>query len=82
MKLKVELLQRIYLDHNASTPLRKEAKDAMLAVIDDFGNPSSIHLEGRKAKGIVERARAQVAQALGASTVSYTHLTLPTNREV
>lgn len=60
-------MQRIYLDHNASTPLRKEAKDAMLAVIDEFGNPSSIHLEGRKAKGIVERARAQIAQAIGAS---------------
>jgi|TARA_B110000914_G_scaffold135293_1_gene118307 cysteine desulfurase len=64
---KVKFLQRIYLDHNASTPLRKEAKDAMLAVIDEFGNPSSIHLEGRKAKGIVERARAQIARAIGAS---------------
>ena len=58
---------RVYLDHNATTPLRVEARDAMLAAMDVVGNPSSVHAEGRAAKGIVETARAQVAAAVGAS---------------
>ncbi|MBE0412882.1 aminotransferase class V-fold PLP-dependent enzyme [Yoonia sp.] len=58
---------RAYLDHNATTPLRAEARAAMLAAMDVVGNPSSVHAEGRKAKAIVERARAQVADAVGAS---------------
>lgn len=57
---------RIYLDHNATTPLRAEARDAMLAAMDVAGNPSSVHAEGRAAKAIVERAREQVALAMGA----------------
>ena len=52
---------RAYLDWNASAPLRPEARDAMLRALDEAGNPSSVHAEGRKAKAIVERARAQVA---------------------
>ncbi|MDX8349791.1 aminotransferase class V-fold PLP-dependent enzyme [Cognatiyoonia sp. IB215446] len=58
---------RVYLDHNATSPLRVEARAAMLAAMDVVGNPSSVHAEGRAAKGIVERARAQVAEAVGAS---------------
>jgi len=58
---------RTYLDHNATTPLRVEARAAMLTAMDIVGNPSSVHAEGRAAKGIVEAARAQVAQAVGAS---------------
>jgi len=58
---------RVYLDHNATTPLRVEARDAMLAAMDVVGNPSSVHAEGRLAKGIIETARAQVAEAVGAS---------------
>lgn len=57
---------RVYLDWNATTPLRPEARAAMLAAMDVFGNPSSVHAEGRAARALVERARAQVAQALGA----------------
>ncbi|MGC1497228.1 MAG: aminotransferase class V-fold PLP-dependent enzyme [Sulfitobacter sp.] len=57
---------RTYLDHNATTPLRVEARDAMIAAMDLVGNPSSVHAEGRAAKGIVERARGQLAAALGA----------------
>ncbi len=57
---------RTYLDHNASTPLRPEARVAMLAAMEVSGNPSSVHAEGRLAKGLIERARAQVAAALGA----------------
>ena len=57
---------RIYLDHNATTPLRPEARAAMLRAMDVLGNPSSVHAEGRGAKSLVEAARAQVAAALGA----------------
>ncbi|PZX18462.1 cysteine desulfurase [Palleronia aestuarii] len=57
---------RVYLDHNASAPLRGEARDAMLAALDLAGNPSAIHAEGRTARAVVEHARAQVAAALGA----------------
>jgi len=58
---------RTYLDWNATTPLRPEARAAMAAAMDIVGNPSSVHAEGRAAKALVERARAQVAAALGAS---------------
>ena len=60
-------MTRIYLDHNATTPLRAEARAAMIEAMDAVGNPSSVHAEGRRAKAIVERARAQISQALGAS---------------
>ena len=60
-------MNRVYLDHNATTPLRAEARAAMIAAMDVVGNPSSVHAEGRLAKGIVETARAQVAEAVGAS---------------
>ncbi len=60
-------MKRAYLDHNATTPLRAEARDAMLAAMDVVGNPSSVHAEGRAAKGIVEKARVQLAEAVGAS---------------
>ena len=59
-------MSRAYLDWNASAPLRPEARRAMLASLDVAGNPSSVHAEGRAARAIVERARAQVAEALGA----------------
>jgi cysteine desulfurase len=57
---------RIYLDHNATTPLRTEVRAAMIAAMDVAGNPSSVHAEGRAAKALVERAREQIAHALGA----------------
>lgn len=57
---------RVYLDHNATAPMRDEAKAAMIAAMDVVGNPSSVHAEGRAAKTLVERARAQVSAALGA----------------
>jgi cysteine desulfurase len=56
----------VYLDHNATTPLRAEARAAMAAALDVTGNPSSVHAEGRAARAIVERARRQVAAALDA----------------
>ncbi|WP_415233384.1 cysteine desulfurase family protein [Pseudorhodobacter sp.] len=57
---------RGYLDWNATTPLRPEARAAMIAAMDVVGNPSSVHAEGRAAKALIERARGQVAAALGA----------------
>lgn len=59
-------MARVYMDYNATTPLRDEARAAMIAAMDVVGNPSSVHAEGRAAKGLVERARAQIAQAFGA----------------
>ncbi len=58
--------QRVYLDWNATTPLREEARAAMLAAMDAVGNPSSVHAEGRQARRLVEDARAAVAAAVGA----------------
>lgn len=58
-------MSRVYLDHNATTPLRAEARSAMVDAMDVVGNPSSVHAEGRAAKMLVERARAQVAALVG-----------------
>lgn len=57
---------RIYLDWNATTPLRPEARAAMAAALDVVGNPSSIHAEGRAARALVDAAREQVAELVGA----------------
>ncbi|WP_428516371.1 cysteine desulfurase family protein [Roseovarius sp.] len=57
--------ERVYLDYNATAPLRAEAREAMVAAMDVVGNPSSVHGEGRSAKALVERARGQVAAAVG-----------------
>ncbi|WP_291855340.1 cysteine desulfurase family protein [Bradyrhizobium sp.] len=57
---------RIYLDWNATTPLRPEAKQAMAAAWDISGNPSSVHAEGRLARQLVEDARAAIAAAVAA----------------
>jgi cysteine desulfurase len=57
---------RVYLDWNATAPLRREAREAMAAALDLSGNPSSVHAEGRHARRLVEEARGSVAQAVGA----------------
>jgi len=59
------LARRAYLDWNATTPLHPEAKAAMTAALDVFGNPSSIHQEGRAARAMLEAARADVAAMVG-----------------
>lgn len=56
---------RTYLDWNATAPLRSEAREAMVTALDIAGNPSAVHAEGRAARALVERARAQVAAAAG-----------------
>jgi cysteine desulfurase len=58
--------RHVYLDHNATTPVAPEVVDAMAGCLKDvFGNPSSLHTEGRRAEGVLIRARAAVARLLG-----------------
>jgi cysteine desulfurase len=57
---------RVYLDWNATTPLRPEARQAMAAAWEVAGNPSSVHAEGRQARRLVEDARAAISAAIGA----------------
>ncbi len=60
-------MQTIYLDHNATTPLRPEVLAAMLPYLSaHFGNPSSVHWAGRRAKQGLEEAREQVAALINA----------------
>jgi cysteine desulfurase len=57
----------VYMDHGATTPLREEALEAMLPFLKDhYGNPSSIHAQGRKVRQAVEEAREKTARVLGA----------------
>jgi len=59
-------MPRIYLDHNATTPLRAEALAAMRDVLEhSYGNPSSAHWAGAEAREVLERARAQVSSLIG-----------------
>src|ERR1700750_49155 len=62
------MTERIYLDWNATAPLRGEARPAALAAleVEVNGNPSSVHGEGRAARRLVEQAREQVAALVGA----------------
>lgn len=59
-------MERVYLDWNATAPLRPEARAAMLAALDLCGNPSSVHREGRAARKLIEAARSEVAALAGA----------------
>lgn len=59
------IAERTYLDHNASSPLRPEAKAAMLEALEAAGNPSAVHAEGRRARALIEAARDQVARLVG-----------------
>ncbi len=62
------MTKRIYADHSATTPLRKEVLDEMMPYLtENYGNPSSIYAEGRACKKAVETAREKVAGAIGAS---------------
>ena len=58
--------RRVYLDHNATTPLHPEVKKEMIEAMEMFGNPSSMHAFGREARANVEHARQIVADFIGA----------------
>ncbi len=62
-------MPRIYLDNAATTPISPEVLDVMMDVLrSHYGNPSSIHAEGRAVRAIIEDARKRVANAIGASS--------------
>ena len=60
-------MTRIYLDHNATTTLRPEAREAMADAMAETGNPSSVHWQGRAAKARLETAREEVAALVNAA---------------
>jgi len=64
-----EMEKQIYLDHAATTPVRKEVVEIMLPYFtESFGNPSSVYKIARKNKEIVDESRIKIAQAIGASS--------------
>lgn len=60
--------KRLYLDYNASAPLLDEARNAVIEALGILGNPSSVHREGRAARGLVEAARRSVAALVSAKS--------------
>lgn len=60
--------KRLYLDYNASAPLLDEARNAVIEALGIVGNPSSVHREGRAARGLVEAARRSVAALVNAKS--------------
>jgi len=65
----------IYMDYNATTPLRPEVKDFMVRALDIYANASSMHEAGRRAKAEIEAARKAVAQLIGAKDPSSLYFT-------
>jgi cysteine desulfurase len=63
-------INRVYIDYNATTPLRPEVKAAMISDLDIYGNASSIHSSGRLARARIEEARSDLAALLGAPSES------------
>ncbi|MBL7825126.1 MAG: cysteine desulfurase [Saprospiraceae bacterium] len=62
-------MQRVYFDNAATTPISEEVIQAMLPILrEQYGNPSSIHAEGRQVRAALEAARKMVAQCIGAGT--------------
>lgn len=62
----------IYLDYNASVPIRPQAKDALVAALERPGNPSSPHLLGRKLRSYVDNARKEILTAIGGQRLVFT----------
>jgi cysteine desulfurase len=56
----------LYLDAASATPLLPDARDALIAALDRFGDPLAIHAPGREARALLDDARATIADALGA----------------
>lgn len=59
---------RTYLDYNATSPLRVEAREVVMRALDMCGNASSVHAEGRRARAMIEVARSEVAALAGAAS--------------
>ena len=59
---------RVFLDNAATTPMSEEVIQAMIPIMrEQFGNPSSIHADGRKVRATIEEARKKIANYIGAS---------------
>jgi cysteine desulfurase len=58
--------RRVYMDHNATTPLHPEVKKTLVQAMEAFGNPSSMHSFGREARALVENARETISSFIGA----------------
>ena len=66
-------MKRIYLDHNATSPLRAEVAERLRALLDEgCGNPGSIHREGQRARGVLERARSEILRSIGGESGALT----------
>ena len=61
------MADRIYLDHNATVPLRPTAREAALEAMALIGNASSVHADGRRARAMIEDARRKVVGLAGAA---------------
>ena len=60
------MMQTVYFDYNATTPLDPEVRDAMLPFLGEvWGNPSSVHRVGRRARSLLDDARDRAARVLG-----------------
>ena len=61
-------MKRVYFDNAATTPMSQEVIDVMANLMKEcYGNPSSIHKEGRESRTVIEKARKQIAELIGAS---------------
>ncbi len=58
-------MDRVYADYNATSPLRPEAKAALLGALEELGNPSSVHAHGREARKHIEGARQAILDSIG-----------------
>lgn len=65
----------VYMDYNATTPLRAEVKESMIAGFDVFANASSMHEAGRRARADIEKARSSIAALIGTSDSSAVYFT-------
>lgn len=72
----------VYLDYNATAPLRPEAREALLRALESPANPSSVHAAGRAARDVVEKARAQVGALVGVPAGSVTFVSGGTEANV
>ena len=59
-------MRSIYLDHAATSPIRPQAREAVLQALDIGANASAVHAKGRAARAVIEAARADVAKLVGA----------------
>jgi cysteine desulfurase len=62
----------IYLDYNATVPLRPAAREALIAALDSIGNPSSPHFVGRKLRSFIDNARKEILKEIGGQRVVFT----------